>query len=340
MARSTFSALGAYEGTTRNRVWSTGTMRAHTPGPTPLSLSVIGVPSSAGSYAPGQERTPRVLREAGLIAALIERTGIDVTDCGDLPLQVWAPDRVRPLAQNAPEVVASVVELTDRVYSEVSGGRRVLVIGGNCTIATGAVAGVQRHTGTPCGLVYVDRHFDMNTPETTVQGALDWMGLGHGFDLPGALPEFASAFDDRPLLRKRQVAFLGVDPAEGTVFEREHVLRLQLDVTTQQELIAAPEAAARDALAALTHDHFAVHVDVDVLDFTDAPLSENSSGRNQGPTLDQLTTALSALVADPRWRVLTIGEINPSRAAGAPHMISRFNEVLADVVACAAASAR
>lgn len=314
-------------------------MRASTSALTPLPLSVIGVPSSAGSYAPGQERTPRVLRDAGLIAALA-RTGADVTDCGDLPLQVWAPDRERPLAQNAPDVVASVRELTDRVHTEISRDRRVLVIGGNCTIATGAVAGVQRHTGTACGLVYIDRHFDMNTPETTVQGALDWMGLGHGFDLPGALPEFASAFDGQPLLGSRQVAFLGVDPAEGTDFEREHVLRLQLDVTTQQEMIAAPEASARDALAALTHDHIAVHVDVDVLDFTDAPLSENSSGRNQGPTLDQLTAVLTVLVADPRWRVLTIGEINPSRADGVPHMITRVNDVLAGIVTAAAAAHR
>jgi arginase family enzyme len=51
------------------------------------ALSVIGVPSSAGSYAAGQDQAPTVLRSAGLIDALIA-AGLEVHDEGDLPLQV------------------------------------------------------------------------------------------------------------------------------------------------------------------------------------------------------------------------------------------------------------
>lgn len=73
----------------------------------------------------------------------------------------------------------------------------------------------------------------------------------------------------------------------------------------------------------------AVHVDVDVLDFTDAPLAENTDGRNTGPTLDQLAEALLPAASDPRLRVLSIGELNPTRSAGDPEAIPRLIDVIA-----------
>jgi arginase len=51
-------------------------------------------------YAAGQDQAPAALREAGLIDALTG-TGPEVRDAGDLPEQVWRPDRERPFAQNA-----------------------------------------------------------------------------------------------------------------------------------------------------------------------------------------------------------------------------------------------
>jgi arginase len=53
---------------------------------------MIGVPSSAGSYAAGQDQAPAALRSAGLIDAL-RKAGLEVHDEGDLPIQVWSPDR-------------------------------------------------------------------------------------------------------------------------------------------------------------------------------------------------------------------------------------------------------
>jgi hypothetical protein len=76
--------------------------------------------------------------------------------------------------------------------------------------------------------------------------------------------------------------------------------------------------------------------DVDVLDFTDAPLAENTDGRNTGPTLDQAGEALRVAMRDPRLRALSIGELNPTRSAGDPEAIPRFIGVLADVLAAAA----
>jgi arginase len=294
-------------------------------------LSVIGVPSSAGSYAAGQDRAPAALRAAGLMAALA-RQGIDAVDHGDLPEQVWAPDPDARRSQNESQVVESVHDLAERVAAELQAGRRVLVIGGNCTIATGVMAAATRTSHERPGLVYLDRHFDMNTPDSTDDGALDWMGLGHAFDLPGALQSYTAALGQRPLLTAAQVAFLGVDPTRATDFERYHVGALAVPVVTQSELISDPGEAGARALTGLPPGPLLVHVDVDVLDFVDAPLAENTDGRTGGPTLAQLWTALRVLLADPRWRVLSIGEINPTRAAGVPELLPKVAEDIADVL--------
>ncbi len=60
------------------------------------TLGVIGVPSSAGAYAPGQEKAPRALRDAGLLVALAA-AGIEVVDHGDAEVWRWRPDRERPV---------------------------------------------------------------------------------------------------------------------------------------------------------------------------------------------------------------------------------------------------
>ena len=210
-------------------------------------VSVIGVPSSAGSYAAGQDQAPGALRAAGLFAALAA-AGVDARDAGDLPEQVWAPDRANRRAQNSEQVVASLTELTGRVAELLAEDTRVLVLGGNCTVALGAMAGMRRVGWERTGLLYVDRHFDLNTPETTIDGALDWMGLAHGLDLDGCVDALAGAFGPRPLLRPEQIAFLGTDPDRSTGWERAQLAELDLAVTPQADLVADPAAAASAAL--------------------------------------------------------------------------------------------
>lgn len=53
-------------------------------------MDVIGAPSSAGAYTPGQERAPQALRAAGLLETL-ERRGIEVVDRGDVPGSAGVP---------------------------------------------------------------------------------------------------------------------------------------------------------------------------------------------------------------------------------------------------------
>jgi arginase len=288
---------------------------------------VLGVPSSAGSYAAGQEQAPAALREAGLIDAL-RGAGVPVEDLGDLPKQIWRPDRVNPQAQNVGEVVACLRELVTRLGPLLAEGRTGLVLGGNCTIALAVMAALQRAGGGTPGLLYLDRQYYLNTPESTADGALDWMGLAHAFALPGCVDAVADAFGPRPLLVPDQVAWLGVEAGLATGWEREQAARLGLHVASSEELAGDPAAVTASALSVLPSGPLAIHLDVDVLDFTDAPLAENTDGRNSGPTLDQLGEALDVAARDPRLRVLSVGELNPTRSAGDPAAIPRFIDTL------------
>jgi arginase len=302
-------------------------------------LSIIGVPSSAGSYAAGQDQAPAALRHAGLVQALTD-AGLVVRDHGDLPEQIWRPDRQRPFAQNAGQVTACLQELADRLGPLLAEGDPVLVLGGNCTIALAVIAGLQRLDAGRPGLLYVDRHFDLNTPESTTDGALDWMGLAHAFALSGTVDALTEAFGHRPLLQPTQVAWLGVDAGRATAWEREQADRLGLHVTSSALLAADPRGSAITALGVLPSGPLAVHIDVDVLDFTDAPLAESTDGRNSGPTLDQLAQALLPAAGDPRLRALSIGELNPTRSAGEPDAIARFIRMLVATLTVTAESSR
>jgi arginase len=72
-----------------------------------------------------------------------------------------------------------------------------------------------------------------------------------------------------------------------------------------------------------------VHFDVDVIDFTDVPLSENC-GRNEGLAYDQALTALDMLLASPRFVGLTIAELNPDHAEQGAGSIDGFATAVAE----------
>jgi len=293
---------------------------------------VLGVPSSAASYAAGQDLAPAALRSAGLLEELIG-SGLEVHDDGDLPHQAWSPDRAHPLAQNAGQATISLQQLADRLHPLLARGDIALVLGGNCTIALGVVAALARLGAGAPGLLYVDRHYDINTPQSTTDGALDWMGLAHALALPGCVDALTGAFGRRPLLETGQVAWLGVETQAATPWEREQAGRLGLHVTTSQALAADPAAAALAALSQLPPGPLALHLDVDVVDFTDAPLAESTQGRNTGPTLDQAAQALMEAAQDQRMQALSIGELNPTRCAGDPDMLPRFARSIARILA-------
>jgi arginase len=295
------------------------------------ALSIVGVPNSAGSYAAGQDQAPSALRSAGLVDAL-SASGLEVHDEGDLPLQIWCPDRLNPRAQNVGQVTESIHELIERLTPLLARGDTLLVLGGNCTVALGVAASLRRLSTDPVGVVYVDRHYDINTPGSTTDGALDWMGMAHALSLPGSIEVLVDVLGPRPLLAPNQVAWVGIEDRVATEWEQSEARRLGLQVISSTAFAQDPVSAAVDSLRLLPSGPLAVHLDVDVLDFTDAPLAENTDGRNSGPTLDQVAVALRIAAQDERFRTLSIGELNPTRSAGDPAAIPRFIATVASVL--------
>jgi arginase len=295
-------------------------------------VAVIGAPSGAGACGVGQEQTPAALRAAGLIEQL-GRVGFEVSDLGDSPVVPWRPDRANPRAQNLQAVVEVVQSTTRRVADAlIEDGRIALVLGGDCTVGIGTVAGIQQTIGR-VALVYFDLHSDLNTPASATDGALDWMALGHMLAIEGTEPTLAAGAGKAPLLDPDQVVLFAHDRSHSTRFERGEIERLGLARLALEEVRGDPEGAASRALQLLAtrSDRYAIHLDVDVVDFTDAPLSEHPS-RNTGLKLDQMLRALKVLTSGPGLVAITLAELNPHNAAADDGLLERFAAALADAI--------
>lgn len=286
-------------------------------------LAIIGTPSSAGAYAPGQELTPTALRDAGLLTRL-SASGREVVDYGDSPTFRWRPDLTNRYAQNLSAVQAAILATAERVQTATTAGQIPIVLGGDCTVGIGTVSGMLAADPSRLGLIYFDLHADLNTPGSVPDGALDWMGMAHLLDEPAALSELRQIGPRTPLLAPEQVVVFGHSHDRATPWEREVISRRNLRTVPVEDVANAPEDRARAALSLLPDvDHLLIHFDVDVIDFVDAPLSENT-GRNEGLTLDQALRALRVFTTHPSFAALTITELNPLHGEEDGATLERF----------------
>ncbi len=274
------------------------------------TVAIVGVPTSAGAFAPGQEQAPAALRAAGLVESL-RKAGAEVEDHGDRGVWRWRPDREQRRAQNLGTVVEIVAETGARVEEAGAAGAITLVLGGDCTVGIGTVAG---HVagGERVGLLYFDTHADLNVPESVREETLDWMGMAHMLGEPGARPELVEAGGRAPLLNPSRSCSSAGGRSRRPSCELEAIPRRGIATIAVDEVAADPEArGGSSAGAARTRcDRLIVHFDVDVVDFTDTPLSENW-GRNEGLPFDAALRALAPLLASPWLAALTLTELNP-----------------------------
>jgi arginase len=295
----------------------------------PPSLCLIGAPSSAGAYAPGQERAPRALRDAGLQRRLRDH-GIDVRDLGDTAELRWQADRANPRAMNAAAVARTARDTAALVEQALAVDSVALVLGGDCTVELGTVAGAVGG-GAGVGLLYIDLDTDLNTPRSTTDGALDWMGVAHMLGIADTVAEVAAIGPRTPLLGADQLLYFGIDNVEP--FEREVIRDLRIGAVPAAEVAADPVRAAERALEwSRGFDRLLVHLDVDVLDFADIPLAENTR-RNIGLRFDQLVPALRVLLTAPNWRTLTVCELNPDHGARDGSTLRTFVDALSAAIA-------
>jgi arginase len=271
-------------------------------------VSVIGVPSSAGARRTGQEGAPAAYRAAGLLEKLRAK-GLDVVDEGDSTPVSYRPDLRHPRQQNL-DLVAEVARQTaDRVERAAAGGRVPLVLGGDCTVGLGVVAGLRRHYPR-LGLLYFDGDVDLNTPETTPSGIFDGMVAAHL--LGRGVPELTGLGPRTPLLSEEDMVLFGYDqesgsfdPPELEVLEHSRIAKYPL-----ARVRPDPAAAARDALSDLQKGPaaFLLHFDVDVTNISAADV-HHPRGLDLGPAF----AALKVFLASPACAAILVTEFNAEK---------------------------
>jgi arginase len=293
------------------------------------AISLIGVPSSAGAYAPGQEKAAAALRAVGLIDFLAARD-VAVQDRGDVSGFRWRADKENRRAMNS-DIVAQIARATSAsVQAALGSHRAVVVLGGDCTVELGTVAGVLRTTDN-VGLIYIDLDTDLNTPCSTTDGALDWMGVAHMLAIPDTLATLTTLGPHVPMLRPDQILYFATDNIEP--FERGTIDSLGIREIRLKEVAADPTAAASKAVEwGERFDRLLVHLDVDVLNYIDMPLAENTR-RNWGLQFAQLMSALHIILRASNWTTLTVCEVNPDHGESDGSTLRMFAAELASAIA-------
>jgi arginase len=295
-------------------------------------LVVLGVASSAGAHHAGQEMAPQALRQAGLLDRL-RSAGLSVDDRGDVVTEVFAVDHAHPTYRNLPAVVRVARAVAELVAEVVAQGSIPLVIGGDCTVTIGVVAGLQRRR-PHIGLFYLDGDADLATPETTPSGVLDAMGIAHLIGL--ADTDLARIADQRPILSDHRLVLLGFDESDPETFH-EAVLdaRPGLLRFADRQVRADPGGCAAAALSALRRagDGIVVHFDVDAVDSGDLPLA-NFPHYGTGITLDQAGHVLRVAAAAPELAAVVLTEVNPGHDPGGKQ-IHRYVTTVSDALSSA-----
>jgi arginase len=286
-------------------------------------LALIGVPSSAGARQTGLEGAPAALRAAGLLERL-RANGLDVVDLGDHPPVSFRPDPEHPRQQNAPLVASVARQTADSVDRALASQRLPLVLGGDCSISVGVIAGLLRHH-LRLGLLYFDGDLDLNTPETTLSGIFDGMVMAHV--LGRGTPQLAGIGPRHPLLSEEDVVLFGydvgsgwIDPPELAALERSRMSKYPL-----ANVRADPVAAARDALLRLESrsDTILVHFDVDVMDFPATDVIHPN-----GLDLDSAFAALRVFIAAPRCAAVVVTEFNAEGDPDGSHAASLVHNLV------------
>lgn len=236
-------------------------------------IQILGVPLDLGQTRRGVDMGPSAIRAAGLQTHLRE-IGLDVDDAGDLTVvipetQTLADSRARYLS----EIAAVCRRAAKRIGEFLEDGRTPLVLGGDHSIAVGAIAGSVRHfrrQKRPLGLLWFDAHADCNTPETTLTGNVHGMPLaaclGYG---PEALTRLIGS---SPLLDPKHVVLIGVrdvDPAEREIVRRSGITVYTIRDIDEQGM--RPIAQQAIEIASRGTAGFHLSLDMDVIDPTDAP---------------------------------------------------------------------
>jgi arginase len=274
-------------------------------------VRIIGVPMDLGASRRGVDMGPSALRVAGLQSRM-KQLGRQVEDIGNIPVR--QPEEQHYGEKNAKyleEISETCKGVAEMVRKTLDEDLFPLVLGGDHSIAVGTTAGVVAHFQKETrrvGMIWLDAHGDMNTPETSPSGNVHGMPLasimGYG---PPELTELAGV---KPMIGPRNVALVGVrelDAKERRLMKESgvHVFTMRdVDERGMREVMTEALRFAGDDTAGV-----AVSLDMDFVDPSDAP-GVGTPVRG-GVTYREAHLALE-MIADSRSMVsFELVEINP-----------------------------
>jgi arginase len=172
----------------------------------------------------------------------------------------------------------------------VTQGSFPLVLSGNCNSALGTVSGIDP---SRLGVIWFDAHSDFNTPETTISGFLDGMGLatitGHCWTkLVTTIPGFVPIPEKHVL----QIGVRQMDQEEQERLKQSQILLVRGEQVRQvgiRESIAGALHALRSRV-----ERVYVHIDLDVFDPQRVGRA-NSYAEPNGLSVDEMEEALSMI---------------------------------------------
>jgi arginase len=274
-------------------------------------IRILGVPMDLGQSRRGVDMGPSALRVAGLQARL-KQLGYQVEDIGNIAVkqpeeQHYGDKRAKYLNEIA-ETCQGLAETVERTLGE---DMMPLILGGDHSIAAGSVAGVAsffRKQSKRIGLIWLDAHGDVNTPESSPSGNVHGMPLasimGYG------APELTDLCNFKPKIEPQNVAMVGIRDLDAK--ERQLVKKSGVHVFTMRDI---DERGMRDVMSEALRfasddtNGVAISLDMDFLDPTEAP-GVGTPVRG-GVTYREAHLALE-MIADSRTLVsFELVEINP-----------------------------
>ena len=231
-------------------------------------IAIIGAALDLGQGRRGVDMGPSAMRAAGLEERL-KSLGYEVRDLGNVEspepeATALGDERARFL----PAIKETCAQLAVLVSEASTSGETPLVLGGDHSVALGTLGGLASAHG-PGGVLWIDAHSDINTPETSPSGNV------HGMPLAAALGLAGSAFESDawplPAVDPQRVALVGTRQLDEG--ERALLRKAGVRVFTMSEIDRIGiERAVRESLDRVAGGGF-VHVsfDMDVLDPVVAP---------------------------------------------------------------------
>jgi arginase len=236
-------------------------------------ISIIGAPVDLGQDRRGVDMGPSALRVANLNRR-IGSLGYAVEDMGNVHAdQAESSPEGNEHAKYLDQIATACGKLATMVGQALSGGSFPVVLGGDHSVAVGTVSGVAQHfraNGRSVGLIWLDAHADMNTPESSPSGNVHGMPLACLVGM--GPPELADMFGYRPKISPRNTVIVGLRDVDQ--MEKPHVRASGVRAFTMRDIDERGlRSVMEDAIAIACDGTAGFHcsLDMDFVDPQDAP---------------------------------------------------------------------